>query len=311
MHGVDLQALRAESAASLEQVTRFHEGKVNSLKVEHATILEEQTADLSKQISRYTVELRATQDDLAKAKTALNASVQELDSLKSELEAARAAAEVLASSAPSDKKEVDSLRKELADARSDQAALKEVLAATNESIADITNRLGRDLEEAAEARAAEVTRLKSTHESELAQLVMAKSDLASKLSDAQSEIATLKAKISAEPAIPTATRGLGHGRTVSGTVTKEEIQKMYEAHNLKMGDLRAEYEKQLKELREDLEAANGKMKELEAEVSRKAMEISYLEQEQEETNDTVTRYVRLFGFKSFIGGALVLALIYF
>ena len=248
---------------------------------------------------------------MAKAKAALAASVQELDSLKSELEAARAAAEVLASSAPSDKKEVNSLRKELADARSDQAALQEVLAATNESIADITNRLGKDLEDAAEARTAEVTKLKSTHESELARLVMAKSDLTSKLSDAQGEIATLKAKIAAEPAIPTATRALGHGRTASGTVTKEEIQKMYEAHNLKMGDLQAEYEKQLKELREDLEAASGKTKELEAEVSRKAMEISYLEQEQEETNDTITRYVRLFGFKGFIGGALVLALIYF
>lgn len=249
---------------------------------------------------------------MAKSKAALAASAQELDSLNSQLEVARATTEVLASSASPDRtNEVNSLKKDLADARSDLTALQEVLVATNESIADITNRHGKDLEEGAEARAAEVTKLKSTHESQLAQLKRAKSDLASKLSDAQSEIATLKATIAAEPAIPATTRALGHGRTGSGTVTKEEIQRMHEAHNLKMNDLQAEYDKRLKELREELEVTNGRTKELESEVSRKAMEISYLEQDQEEANDTITRYVRLFGFKTFLGSVLVLALIYF
>lgn len=242
----------------------------------------------------------------------MTSSAQELDSLKAQLEVARATAGVLASSASPDRtNEVNSLKKDLADARSDFTALQEVLAATNESIADMSNRHGRDLEEAAKARATEVTMLKSTYKSELAQSAKAKSDLASKLSDAQSEIATLKATITTEPAVPTATRTLGHARTESGPVTKEEIQKMHEAHNLKMNDLRAEYEKELRELREELETVNGKTKELESEVSRKAMEISYLEQEQEESNDMITRYVRLFGFKGLLGGALVLALIYF
>ncbi|KAF9650037.1 hypothetical protein BDM02DRAFT_3185728 [Thelephora ganbajun] len=311
-HGIDLQALRAESAASLEQVTQFHESTVNNLKAEHAAILEEQTGDLSKQISKLTLELKATQDDLAKSKATLVASAHELESLKAQLEVARATAEVLASSAPLDRTvEVNALKKDLADARSDLTALQEVLAATNESIADMSNRHGKDLEEAAETRAVEVTKLKSAYEFELAQSEKEKSDLTTRLSDAQSEIATLKATIATGPAIPAATRALGHGRAGSGTVTKEEIQKMHEAHNLKMGDLQAEYEKKLKEMQEELEAVNNKTKELESEVSRKAMEISYLEQEQEEANDTITRYVRLFGFKSFLGGMLALALIYF
>jgi peptidoglycan hydrolase CwlO-like protein len=235
-----------------------------------------------------------------------------LESLKAQLEVARETAEVLAFSAPPDRsEEVNALKKDLGDAMSDLTALQEVLAATNESIEDMSNRHGRDLEDAAKARAVEVTKLKSAHESELAQLTKDKSNLASKLSDAQSEIATLRATIAAEPAIPAATRALGHGRTGSGTVTKDEIQKMHEAHNLKMNDLQAEYEKKLKEMREELGAANGKTQELESEVSRKTMEISYLEQEQEEATDTITRYVRLFGFKSFLGGVLALALIYF
>lgn len=293
-------------------MTEFHESSIAGLKAEHAAVLEEQTGDLSKQISKLTVELKATQDDLAKSKAALTTSAHDLDSLKSQLEVARATAEVLASSTPPDRtEEVRSLKKDLADTRSDLTALSEVLAATNESIADLSVRHGKDLEEAVEARTTEVTKLKSSYETELAQLAKAKADLGRKLSDAQGEITTLRATITARPATPTSNRAPGHGRTNSGTVTKEEIQKMHEAHNLKMNDLQAEYEKELKELREELEAVNCRTKELESEVSRKAMEISYLEQEQEESNDTITRYVRLFGFKIFLGGVLVLALIYF
>ena len=311
-HSINLQALRADSASSVERVTQFHESTINGLKAEHAAILEEQTGNLTKQISKLSLELRATQDDLTKSKAAFTTSARELESLKAQLEVARATADVLASSALPDRtEEVNALRKELGDARSDITAIQEVLAVTNESIADMSNRHGKDLEEAAEARAEEVTKLKAAYESELAQFVKEQSDLVSRLSDAQGEIATLKATIDAEPAVPAATRAPGHGRTGSGVVTKEEIQKMHEAHNLKMNDLQADYEKRLKEIREELEAANEKTKDLESEVSRKTMEISYLEQDQEEANDTITRYVRLFGFKSFLGGALVLAMIYF
>ena len=249
---------------------------------------------------------------MAKSKAALTASAQELKSLKSQLEVARATAEVLASSVPPDRTDqLNTLQKDLADARSDLDALQEVLSATNESIAEMSDRHGKELEEVVGARVMDVTKLRSTHESELTQLEKEKSDLVSKLSDAQGEISTLRAKIAAEPAIPAAARPVSHGRTGSGTVTKAEIQKMHEAHNLKMNDLRAEYEKKLKEMREELEVVNGKTKELQSEVSQKAMEIKYLEQDQEEANDTITRYVRLFGFKSFLGSMLVLAVIYF
>lgn len=290
-HGVDLQALRAESAAYLAQVTQFHDDKVNGIEAEHAAILEEQTGDLSKQISKLTFELKATQDDLAKSKAALDASSQELRSLEAQLEVSRSTAELLASSATPDRtEEVNRLRKDLGDARSDLTALQEVLAATNESIADMSNRHSRDTEVAAEAHIAELTKLKSTHKSELALLEKGNSELSSRLSDAHSEIATLKATITARPSTPVNTRPHSrHGRTGSGMVTKEEIQKMHEAHNLKMNDLHADYEKKLRELREELEAANGKTKELQSEVERKTMEISYLEQEQEESNDTITR----------------------
>jgi conserved oligomeric Golgi complex subunit 6 len=249
---------------------------------------------------------------LVKSKAALDTSTRELKSLEAQAEVARAKAEVLASSVTPDRtEEVNALKKNLADVKSDLTAIQEVLAATNESIADMSHRHTRDLEEATKARATEMVKLKSAHESELARYARERSDLVSKLSDAQSEIATLRATIVARPGTPNATRTRGHGRNASGTVPKEEIQKMHEAHNLKMNDLQADYEKKLREIREELETVNGRTKELESEVSQKAMEISYWEQEQEETNDTITRYVTLFGLVTFIGGSLVLSLICF
>lgn len=249
---------------------------------------------------------------MAKSKAALEASSQELRSLEAQLEVSRSTAELLASSATPDRSgEVNKLKQDLADARSDLTALEEVLAATNESIADMSNRHTRDAEVAAEVHIAELTELSSTYKSELALLEKENSELSSRLSDAHGEIATLKATITVRPSTPINTRPHGHGRTGSGTVTKEEIQKMHEAHNLKMNDLHADYEKKLKELEEELKAANGKTKELQSEVERKTMEISYLEQEQEESNDTITRYVKLFCLMTFIVGMLVVALICF
>lgn len=311
-HGIDLQALRAESAASLEQVTQFHESTIKSLKAEHASILEEKTGGLGKQMSKLTLEFKATQDDLAKSKAALEASNQELKLLKARLEAANATAEMLASSAPPDRtQEVNALKKELADARSDVTALQDALGVTNESIADMSNRHTTDLEGAAKARATEVTELKKAHASELAHLDKERMNLARELSDTQSEMARLKATIATRPITPTTTRSPGHGRTSSGTVTKEEIQKMHEAHNLKMNDLQAGYEKKLKELREELEVLDWKSQELESEVERKTMEIKYLEQDQEESADTITRYVKLFVPMCFVVGVLSIAVICF
>ena len=66
---------------------------------------------------------------------------------------------------------------------------------------------------------------------------------------------------------------------------------MHEAHNAKVHDLQAEHDKAFKALKESLDASLSKSEELQQEISRKAMEIKYLEQEQEESSDQITRYV--------------------
>jgi peptidoglycan hydrolase CwlO-like protein len=84
---------------------------------------------------------------------------------------------------------------------------------------------------------------------------------------------------------------------------------MYEAHNLKIHDLQAQHDKAIRALQEQVDAAQAKVNDVEQDLDRKKMEIMYLEQDQEESQDQITRYVKLFGFKSFLGSVFALAVI--
>ena len=77
-----------------------------------------------------------------------------------------------------------------------------------------------------------------------------------------------------------------------------------------MHDIQAEHDRAIRALREELDISMAKADELQQEVARKAMEIQYLEQDQEESSDQITRYVKVFGIKSFVGAVFALAVIY-
>lgn len=294
-----MQALRAESQASIEQVRSSHETTIQNLRVEHAAALDEQTKTLEKQIAIQNVELKATHDDLVKAKSALATALQEVESIKSQLEEARKTAESIASTTTPDQSALMArLQKEISNSMEDQEALKEVLAAQNESFAEMSDNHAKELEEAAKGRAEEFTKLRAAHEAEKATFSKEKSELATKLSDLEGELATLKANLGAEPV--SAPKANGATQASSG-ITKEELQRMHEAHNLKMGDMQAEFEKTLRALKEDLDSAQNKSSELELEVNRKGMEINYLESDQEDQATEITRYVRFYGVRSFLG----------
>jgi len=65
-----------------------------------------------------------------------------------------------------------------------------------------------------------------------------------------------------------------------------------------MYDLQAEHDRGIKALQEELRVSQAKAAELQEEVSRKAMEIQYLEQDQEENQEQITRYVQFFGIRA-------------
>src|ERR1700761_8644610 len=85
-HSRELQSLRAQSQRSIEEVqaankTAFADLRA-SLESEHESLLR----DEEKRRAAITLELKATQDDLSKAKAALAALTPEIETLKVELD---------------------------------------------------------------------------------------------------------------------------------------------------------------------------------------------------------------------------------
>lgn len=101
-HTQDLQALRAESQASIEQLRAAHQNTIDGIKADHQAALDSQVKALEKKLQSRDLELKATQEDLSKAKSALAASVPELESIKAQLDEARRASEVVATSVSAD-----------------------------------------------------------------------------------------------------------------------------------------------------------------------------------------------------------------
>ena len=259
------------------------------MKKEHAALLDSQIKSLEKQITSQSLDLKATQDDLAKAKAALETSKAEIASVTAQRDEVKAAAAACATPDPI-AEEIERLTKELAHSKEDVSATQVALALTKQTLADVTENQTKELEEAAKGRAEEVTRLKAAHEEEVNTLVCQKTDLATRLSDLEGDLATLKASVAAEATpSPKANGTNGSAQPTSPGVTKEELQKMHEAHNARMHDLQAEHEKVLKDFRDNLEASLSKIDELQQEVARKIMEIQYLEQEQDDSNDQITK----------------------
>lgn len=231
-----------------------------------------------------------------------------METLKVQLDEARQAALAAASGAAADQDaEIERLTKELSNAREELVGLNEVFRATQESIREMGNNHQKELEETAKGRAEEVSKLRAAHDVEIQSLVTNKADLVTKLSDLEGELLSLRA--SAAPTEITASPKRNGSTAPAETVTKDELRSMHEAHNLKMNDLRAQHDKEIRALQEQVDSAVARAREVEQDLERKKMEIQFFEQDQEESQDQITKYVKLFGFKSFLGSVFALAVI--
>ena len=285
---------------------------MEELKADHRSALESERNSLNKQIDKLTLELKVTQDDFSKTKAALEILNSETDSLSKQLDVARALIDAVPTLSPEHAQEIARLTKELANSKDDFAAVTDVLNLTKSSISEMSDKHARELEEGAKSRADEIIKLKSAHVSEVADLAALKSDAMMKISDLEGELAIVKATLAAQQSVvPKNVNGSTHTQSQEHMVTKEELTKMHEAHNLKIYDLQAEHEKALNALREEAEVAKFRVGELEQDIGRKAMEIQYLEQEQDESQEQISRYVRFFGVKGFVGSIVALAVIHF
>ncbi|KAG5652300.1 hypothetical protein H0H81_005522 [Sphagnurus paluster] len=288
-HAQELQGLRAGSSASIEQIQAANRLALADLKAEHTALLESEVTSLKKIISTLKTDLKATQDDLAKAKISLEAARMDVTTLTEQRDEARS----LLASAPNSSthvEEVARLSQELSNTKDDLNAVTEMLNLTKVSLTQISNNQTKDLEDAAKARADEVTKLRSVHDEEIAILAAQKSELSVRVSDLEGELATLKATVASERMIPKVNgNSNGAAPPTSPSVTKEDLQKMHEAHNLKIYDLEAAHARAIKALSERVEASEKAAAELNLEIQRKTMEIQYLEQDQEESQEQITR----------------------
>ncbi|KAJ3516465.1 hypothetical protein NLJ89_g1112 [Agrocybe chaxingu] len=287
-HTQELQALRSGSNNTMEQIQAASQIAIAELKAEHALQLESELGGLNKQISKLNIELKATQDDLTKSKAALESSRADVESLTKQRDDARAQAEAVPTLSPEHAEEIARLAKELSNTKDDFAATKDMLELTKSSMHELSEKHSKELEEAAKARADEILKVRSAHDAEINKLATQKSELLVSLSDLQGELATAKAALAAQATASPKSNGSSHPPTSPG-VTKEELTKLHEAHNLKIHDLQAEHEKAMRLAREDLDKALDKIGELNQDLSRKAMEIQYLEQDQEENQEQITR----------------------
>ncbi len=306
-----MQVLREKSEEATEQLRSSHQATVESLKIDHEAALASQAQTSQKQLSSQALELKATTEDLAKAKTTLSTSHQAMEMLKAQLDSARQGALVAASTAAANQNaEIEHLTKELSNVREELDGVNAVFRATQESMQGMGNNHQKELEEAAKGRAEEVSKLRAAHDTEIQSLVTDKADLVTKLSDLEGELLSLHASAATTgtPGSPTGRRN-GSAAAPAETVTKDELLRMHGAHNLKMNDLQAQHDKEIRALQEELDAARTRASEVEQDLDRKRMEITYLERDQEESQDEITKYVKLFGYKSFVGSLFALAVV--
>ena len=291
-HREDLNGVRLNFDSTTSQMTANHNSALEDLRKEHETALESLSHGFEKQISKLSLELKATQDDLAKTKAAYEASKSSIASLTDQRDQARASLASTPTTSPEAAEELVRLTTELSHTKDDLQASNEILALTKESLTEMSKKHSQELEDAAKERANELTKLRATHDEDITTFAREKSDLQIKLSDLEGEISTLKATLAAEQPAPKS-NGVPAPPQSPG-VTKEELARMHEAHNLKIGDLTAEHEKAMKALVARLEASESSVEQARQEVMRKAMEMDYMEKEREEDAEQIKAYVSLF-----------------
>lgn len=288
VHSQDLHAHRTNFDATTAQLRAQSDSAMQALKDEHADILENSTRDMQKQLNKLNVELKATQDDLNKAKAASEAIRADLASVTAQRDEARASASAAPKTSPEHLAELESLKRELSHTKDDLAAVTDMLNLTKSSIEEMSNKHSIALEEAATARAQEATQLRAEHDGQLSDLAKQKADLLTQLSDLEGELATLKATVSSAAQTP---KTNGTTPAQPSVDNREELQKLHEAHNLKINDVQAEHAKAIRALEEKLEEAAAQNEKLQADVDRKIMELKYMEDDQEESQEQIIRYV--------------------
>ncbi|KIM32639.1 hypothetical protein M408DRAFT_32674, partial [Serendipita vermifera MAFF 305830] len=154
-HSEELSKLRAESQATMEQVRTAHANSLQQLEASHKEAQETSLKSFEKQLASITLELKATQDDLARSKASVTTSQTQIDTQLVEIQRLTQECEAAKTSASSNSEkdtQIEGLKRQLSSMADDLEATKMASDAQKESLQEMTDSHQRDLQEAAKSR---------------------------------------------------------------------------------------------------------------------------------------------------------------
>jgi conserved oligomeric Golgi complex subunit 6 len=278
----------------MDQVRAAHEASIQELQSSHTDALETSRKSFEKQIASLTLELKATQDDLAKSKAALAAAqsqvelqIVEIQRLTQEAENAKSAA-----SSNSEKDvQIEGLRRQLSTMADDLEATKLASEAQKESFHEMAASHQRDLEEAAKSRVEAVQALRAELEEAKNSWSAERTRLSQELEDervakerAKAEAQAAQTALQTPPMSPKT-----NGGQPSQMVPREELLKVHEAHSAKLAEVEASSAKATELLRKEVEELREECAELKGQLSSKTLELKFLDDEKTELEEEVER----------------------
>jgi hypothetical protein len=228
------------------------------------------------------LELRAARDDLSKTKASLAHKETELGSLLKEYKELKEGSRSIPQEADSTS-EIAGLRKELEATADELSGTRAAFQATKESIEAMSLNHRQELEDFAKARVEEMASLHQVFELEKADLIELRSVALNRARELEIELKSGQDEHT-RPQMASPING-------SPGVTREELARLHEAHNLKVHSMEASHRKAILELEASLEQSLKCKEELQSAAERRDMEMHFLTTENEENADRIKRYV--------------------
>ena len=257
--------------------------------------MEEQKSTLDKHVKELSINLAATTDDLAKSKTLLASSQEEIDSLRKRLDEAQdaiAGASVSADAAITE--QLERAKKDVASTMDDMNTYKKLLEETQLSFASDTDARAAahvgELREVVAKHTQETASQNELHNQELARRTAEIAGLRSALEDERDAKEKALAQITSLQSIRSRSPPTSPRNTPSRTgVSKEEIVKLHQAHNVTLMTVEAEHKKETQALKDQIARLEELVNETQGEKEHKELELSFLNQEKNELEDEVKR----------------------
>ncbi len=278
----------------MDQVRASHETIVNELNAAHEEAVSTSSKSSENKLNSVGLELRATQDDLAKAKAKFASAQNEVDALTTQVNQLKEALDTTQAAASSDDRraaEIEELKGEVSSLNDELTMVKEAFQATKESFAEISANHERELEEKTQLHVEQTQKLKAELAEERTSFAQVRTKLESELEDervakerAKAEALAAQTALQTPPMSPKA-----NGNAPAPMVPREELQKLHEAHCAKLSELEADHQKALENIEEQLQLMKGNCEEANAALHSKTLELQFTETEKQDLENEIAR----------------------